>query len=96
MDQARLHDYENAMRSEKTTMRFRRNLFGAAVPEASIDTDSFCTGTHRSMMEYVRYAPKLGVPDLYYFDTGADAQLTEEDWEEIRQIWKAYSDAIEE
>lgn len=95
VDQARLHDYAGEMRSERTVMRFRRNMFSAAIPEALIDTDGSNTATHRSMMEYIRYAPKLGVPDLYYFDGGANAQITEEDWEEIRQIWADYAASLE-
>ena len=93
-DQARLHDYVSGMRSQRSTMRFRRDMYIAAIPEASIDTDGAGIGSRRAMMDYIRYAPTLGVPDLYQITSNADARLTEEDWDEIRAIWDAYAKSL--
>ena len=89
-DQARLHDYDHSMRSQKMTMRFRKNLFKAAIPEVSIDTDGVSSLSRREAMQYIRYSPELGVPDLYEFHD----VLTEEDWEEVRKIWETYSASL--
>jgi hypothetical protein len=39
------------------------------------------------MLEYVRRAPELGVPDLY----SLHGQLTDDDLREVGRIWAGYS-----
>ncbi|MEG0693218.1 MAG: hypothetical protein RR444_09090 [Oscillospiraceae bacterium] len=93
-DQARLHDYHSTMRSVKSCMLFRKQMYSAALPDTLIDTDfpAFCG--HKDSMKYIRYAPTLGVPDLYRLSNSEDCVFTDEDWDEVRKIWQEYRNTV--
>ena len=91
-DQVRLHDYDSRQRSVKSVMKFRMDITEAALPGVSVDTDFPAFGNHRDSMAYIRYAPSLGVPDLYRLSPIEGSAFTDEDWREIRAIWKRYAE----
>lgn len=94
-DQVRLHDYYGMMRNQNEVMAARQRLYRIAYPELSIDTDGAAFCGHRDTMRYFRFAPELGVPDLYQItDTNGFAMMPE-DWEEIRGIWETYARRID-
>lgn len=94
-DQLRLHDYYGFRRNIKEVMTDRLRLFRIACPEQLIDTDGTGFCNRRDTMSYMRYAPILGVPDLYQISDSEDCHLTDEDWAEIAGIWQAYSEKID-
>jgi hypothetical protein len=94
VDQARLHDYFHSMRSARSHMGYRARLFNTALPNVSIDTDGV-SSTRREMLDYARFAPTVGAPDLYSLWGGSDFVLTDDDWREIRAIWESYADGQE-
>lgn len=92
-DQIRLHDYLSYMRCEKELMDYRKRIFATACPEQLVDTDAVGFSSRRDAMIYIRFAPSIGVPDMYQVtDTG----LTDEDWAETARIWADYSAKIDE
>lgn len=93
-DQGRLHDYCGGLRNSKQVMAFRKKLFSAAMPGVLLDTDSASFSNYRDTMEYMRYAPSLGVPDLYTLSSTPEVSLTQEDWAEIRTLWERYSQSL--
>ena len=93
-DQVRLHDYDYNMRSIRNCMKFRRDLVCAAMPGISIDTDFPAFGNHKDCMSYIRFAPSLGVPDLYRLSDIEDCVFTGEDWDEVRRVWKEYRENL--
>ena len=90
-DQVRIHDYRDTLRSMMPVMRYRRDLFHAALPNALIDTDSSNRSNYREAKEYYLKACELGVPDIYMITGNESVQFTESDWAEIRRVWEDYS-----
>lgn len=90
-DQVRLHDYRDTLRSMMPVMRYRRDLFHAAMPNALIDTDSSNRSNYREAKEYYLRACELGVPDIYMITGNESVQFTDTDWSEIRKVWEAYA-----
>ncbi len=86
-DQCRLHDYNGQLRSLWEVREFRAKLFKTAFPGISVDTDDPHSTSHGEMMDYLRRAPELGVPDLYQLHR----HIRDEDLREIAAIWEAYS-----
>ena len=76
-------------------MTDRLRLIRIACPEQLIDTDGTGLCNRRDTMSYMRYAPIIGVPDLYQISDSEDCHLTDEDWAEIAGIWQAYSEKID-
>lgn len=89
-DQVRLHDYDERLRSIKTYMGFRSKLYSAMLPDSLVDTDFPSFAGHKDTMEYVRFAPKLGVPDLYRISDTEQCVFTDKDRAEIKMIWDEY------
>ncbi|HOE60838.1 MAG TPA: hypothetical protein P5125_07700 [Kiritimatiellia bacterium] len=90
-DQCRLHDYNGQLRSLWEVREFRARLFKTAFPGISVDTDDPHSTSHAEMMNYLRRAPDLGVPDLYQLHR----RIRDEDLREIAGIWEAYSARLE-
>ena len=98
-DQLRLHDYQSSLRNQMEVMKYRRDLYAAAIPEALIDTDSGSNDNFRDAKEYYLNSYKLGVPDIYkVFNPIRNKKycFTDADWAEIREVWEAYSRKMDE
>lgn len=95
-DQVRLHDYRDTLRSMMTVMKYRRDLFHAALPNALIDTDSSNRSNYREAKEYYLRAYELGVPDIYMIFGNDSVQFSESDWNEIRKVWQDYSSRMDQ
>ncbi len=94
-DQARLHDYRDSLRCIMSIMKYRKDLYAAALPYALIDTDSSNRENYREAKLYQLHSAELGVPDLYMVSDTEDVTLTLEDWKEIKNYWEAYAEKIE-
>ncbi|MBS6447337.1 MAG: hypothetical protein KH382_07075 [Clostridiales bacterium] len=94
MDMARLHDYDARQRCVKSSMSFRARLYRTMLPEALIDTDFPAFSGRDESVRYLRFAPKLGVPDLYRLSNTDECVLTDGDWEEVRAVWDGYEQEI--
>ena len=90
-DQVRLHDYGDGMRAMMSVMTHRSALYAAAMPHALIDTDSSNRSNYREAKLYCLRAQELGVPDIYMVYDSREFSFTEQDWQEIRQVWEDYS-----
>lgn len=95
-DMARVHDYGWGNRNESEQMRERAELFGAAMEGVLIDTDSVNFACRSDAMRYYRNQPKIGVPDIYQFSNTGMIQFTDEDWDEIRSIYRKYASEMDE
>ena len=84
------------MRSMMPVMEYRRDMFHAAMPDALIDTDSSNRSNYREAKEYCMRAAELGVPDLYLIGDAREFRFSEEDWNDIRTVWEAYSAKADE
>lgn len=93
-DMARLHDYDLRLRSVERCMSFRQRLYRIMLPDALIDTDFPSFAGHEESMKYLRYAPALGVPDLYRLSDTGECRFTEEDFAQVRAIWAGYAEQI--
>lgn len=91
VDQSRLHDLSSGVRNSVSCMTWRRDLFHAAMPDILVDTDEGGRGSRADVLNYMRKAPTLGAPVLYWLTPSRNAPVTEDDWAERRAIWEAYS-----
>ena len=89
-DHARIHDYDFRNRNICEEMKFRADMYKIALPNTLIDTDGAGFASHRDTMRYMRFAPKLGIPDLYQVSDNLALTLSDEDWAEVRDIWSKY------
>lgn len=89
-DEVRLHDYDDRLRSIRTYMSFRAKLYSIMLPDSLVDTDFPSFAGHRDTMEYIRLAPRLGVPDIYRISDTEQCVFTNEDRTEIKEIWDEY------
>lgn len=96
MDQVRLHDYNMNQHLVKRCMSFRYRMYRAYLPTVPVDTDFPSFADHHDSMTYLRYAPTIGVPDLYRLSNSVNCEFTEEDWAEVRKIWFDYSEGLAE
>jgi len=95
VDQARLHDYRDDMRCQIPVMRYRQQLYEAAIPGVLIDADSSNRIDQREMIQYVLRGVEFGVPDIYMISNTEEVEYTEEDWVQLRKIWRAYSEKVD-
>ena len=58
--------------------------------DAAADTDATSRGSRLEELYYMRKAPELGTPVLYWLSPGPDSPILPEDWEERRVLWDAY------
>lgn len=93
-DMARLHDYDLRLRCVNKCMDFRAKQYEIMLPEALIDTDFPAFGCHTDTMNYLRFAPQIGVPDIYRISNTGECEFSNEDIAEIKEIWKKYSEKI--
>lgn len=91
VDQSRLHDLSSDVRNSAACMKWRSELFHAAMPDITIDTDEGGRGSREDVLDYMRKAPTIGVPVLYWLTPSKDAPVTAEDWAERRAIWNEYA-----
>lgn len=91
-DHARLHDYYPDLRRVFEEFKFRRDIWHTALPWSLIDTDGAAFHSHRDTMRHMRLASKLGIPDLYCITDMPSITLTDEDWEQVANVWREYSD----
>lgn len=93
LDMVRLNDI-NILKDVNLQMTHRARIARIACPDAIIDTDNWPIPNKAVWREYLSLQAQLGVPSLYYvthIDSTGEA-LQPEDYELIRQIWKAYRD----
>ena len=90
-DQCRLHDYPGQLRSLWEVREFRARLFRTAFPGISVDTDDPSSSSRNEMLDYLRRAPELGVPDLY----SLHGKLSDDDLREVARIWADYGRKLE-
>lgn len=95
VDHARLHDYYPDLRRVYEEFKFRRDIWATALPGALIDTDGAAFHSHRDTMRHMRLAAKLGIPDLYCITDMPSITLTDEDWEQVANLWREYSERID-
>ena len=95
VDHARLHDYHFDLRRCYEEFIFRGECYKIAMPNALVDTDGAGFSSHRDTMRWMRFAHKIGIPDLYCFDNMPSINITDEDWAVVAANWKAYSDKID-
>lgn len=95
VDHARLHDYYPWLRRCNEEFKFRRDLYVTAMPGVLVDTDGAAFRSHRDTMRYMKYAPEIGIPDLYCISDLPTITLTDEDWKTVANVWKAYSERID-
>jgi hypothetical protein len=89
-DMIRLNDI-NPHHSVVAQMTHRARIVQAALPGVLVDTDNWQMPDRRSLRDYLRLQPSLGVPSLYYA-TQLDASgepLTATDYEAVRAAWRA-------
>jgi len=94
VDQVRLHDLAGELRNTYYCMKWRAELFDAAMPGVLKDTDSGGSGSHAEMARFMENSVKLGIPVMYTIteDSGErEVKFTKEDWDVRRQTWKAYA-----
>jgi hypothetical protein len=87
-DQCRLHDYNGQLRLLWEVRAHRARLFATAFPGISVDTDDPYSSSRAEMLDYLRRAPTLGVPDLY----SLHGAVTDDDLRAIAKIWQAYAE----
>lgn len=92
VDHARLHDYYFDLRRVYEEFRFRRDIWSTALPWSLIDTDGAAFQSHRDTMRHMRLAAKLGIPDLYCITDMPSITLTDEDWEQVANLWREYGE----
>lgn len=93
-DEARLHDYQDQTRLVCSTMRFRKQLFQAAMPNVLIDTDEGGMESHRDFIKYMSIQKELGIPDLYNLFPRGGTPMDEADFSLIRGVWKEYQEQL--
>lgn len=93
-DMARLHDYDMRQRCVVESMSWRAKLYRIMLPDALIDTDFPAFSGREESMKYLRFAPALGVPDLYRLSDTDECLLSDGDWAEVRSVWDAYTEKI--
>lgn len=90
IDQMRIHDYNEHMRSSCSVLGYRAEIVNAVYPGISIDCDAGGIESHRDFMRYIEYQPKIGIPDLYYLSKIGGKILDDEDFVKIKDIWQKY------
>ena len=90
-DQIRLHDIHGETCDSCAIMGYRADIVKAVYPGITIDTDSGGVYSHRDFKNYMKYQPKIGVPDLYYLSSFCDVPMDENDYAIIREEWEEYS-----
>lgn len=96
IDVLRLNDIHHADEQIVKRMTHRAKIAKIACPDWLIDTDNWPIPNRKTWLAYMREQPKLGIPSLYYADhiDISGEEITEEDYEEIRQIWAAYEEKL--
>lgn len=89
-DQIRIHDYDGNMRSVCSTMGYRAEIVQSVYPGILIDCDAGGFGSKRDFLRYIKYQPKIGVPDLYNATSGQYVTLGKEEYETIHNVWEEY------
>ena len=95
-DQARLHDYDGACRCNREDMTMRGKMFAYALPGVLLDTDNAAFNTRRDAMRWLINQNTVGVPALYSLTPTESCKLTDEDFVAISQMWKEYSEIMDE
>lgn len=94
IDQMRLHDYDDHMRSARSILGYRAEIVNAVYPGISIDCDAGGIESYRDFQRYIEYQPQIGVPDLYYLSRKDGTPFSSEDFNYIRGIWNKYMKEI--
>jgi hypothetical protein len=73
-------------------MRYRAAVVAAACPGVPVDTDGWCLPDRAAWAAYLRAAPTLGVPALYYAShvDHSGEPLRPEDLQEVARVWREY------
>ena len=93
-DEIRIHDYHSQQRAACSVMGYRRDIANAVFNGIPIDCD--CGGylNHRDFERYMKYQPKIGIPDLYWLSATGDILKDDSDFDMIRNEWQAYKENL--
>ncbi|MEZ0537842.1 TIM-barrel domain-containing protein [Caldicellulosiruptoraceae bacterium PP1] len=95
IDMIRLNDI-NVGKDILSAMKHRFMIAKIACPDVLIDTDNWPITDKKTLLEYIKLQPELGVPSLYYAthvdSTGEELDIS--DYLMIRSIWNSYCQKI--
>lgn len=99
VDRTRCHDYRDDMRSIRSVMAYRSDIYEAANPDVPMDMDAGGTGSVRDFHRCMDFQLERGVPSLYWLTASGDplehVPFDQDDYDCIRHCWHTYQQRLD-